>query len=155
MHSNAVSDCPGCLAKINQYADPPFHPRLAAFLVDLRHTTPDAHVAVAGRDYDDQMEAYTKGLSRARFGESAHNYNLAFDLFRLDENGKACFEEAWYRKVLPVALKAFPDLEWSGEWKDFHEYDHVEVRGWKKLTESLDGPYGQVSGGPIIMPTES
>lgn len=138
MHVNAPI-CPGCEKVINKY--PGFDPRLYKWYQDFRTSHPDGHVSWAGRGKVDQELFFNKGMSRAHWKQSAHNYNMALDWFRLGIAG-ADFSTDWFRTVLGPAVLAEEWLVWYGKpGSKFYEFPHVEIKDWskdpnKKLVES-------------------
>lgn len=133
MHKN-VEHCEGCEKVLNKY--PGFHPPLREWLRLLRTAYLDAHVSWAGRGREDQELFFRKGLSKAHFGQSSHNYNAALDFFQLTPTG-AYFGTEWYKRVL--GARVVPEVRWYGviEGKgDFLEYGHVEWREWKKALQA-------------------
>jgi peptidoglycan L-alanyl-D-glutamate endopeptidase CwlK len=80
-----------------------------------------------------------KKVTNAKFGQSAHNYGLAIDVFVLEKDvdtGKevAVWTPAVYAKLWNAAVLAGLDkkgLVWAGSWKTFKEYVHFEQAGWK------------------------
>ena len=69
--------------------------------------------------------------SRARYGESAHNWNAALDTFIM-EPGKDLYDREWYEKHFAPEVPDF--LRWYGApGSKFYERPHIEVRDWEKL----------------------
>lgn len=126
--------CPRC-AKI-LHAFPGFEPSLEQWFLDFQKSFPEAHVSSAGRGKEEQEKAFKTGRSKARWGESPHNFNLALDIFRLTLNG-AQFDAVWYRDVLAPAVAKNPSLTWGGNWKRFRDMPHVEITNWKDLVKQL------------------
>lgn len=94
-----------------------------------------------GRGKADQEAAFLRHASRAHYGQSAHNYNVALDIFRLLPDGTTDFSESWYEDVIPSELEAHNecddrtfDIYWYGEpGCSFPELPHVEVSDWKTM----------------------
>lgn len=125
MHVNAAQ-CPACNDKLKQV-----HPDLVRWVSILRSTHPDAHVSCGYRGQADQEADFAKGVSRAHFGQSAHNCTpaMAVDLFRLTQSGGASFDAPWYKEVVaPIARGA--GLVWGGDWKSIKDMPHVELPGF-------------------------
>ena len=134
MHINQPNNCPKCSEILNRY--PGLHKPLLDWFLDFRRRVPEAHVSWAGRGKADQELFFSKGLSRAHYGQSAHNYNAAIDVFRLIQT-QASFESPWYRSVVGPEVKQHPELCWYGEpGISFYELPHVEWRAWRALKEA-------------------
>jgi hypothetical protein len=132
IHINCDGMCPQCENIINKYKD--FNIELYNWFKDLRSKHKDAHVAYAGRGKADQEHFFQKGTSKARYGESPHNYNLALDIFQLTQNG-ARFDVAWYKDtIIPEALKT-GFIQPGGLWKTFKDWPHFEHKDWKQLVK--------------------
>ena len=98
---------------------------------------PDAHVSCSYRPEADQNRAFALGHSKAKFGESPHNFkpSWAIDYFRLTQAGGASFDRPWYIATLMPAVKA-AGLVSGGDFKSFKDYPHVEVRDWRGRMKS-------------------
>ena len=129
-HSNDPVDCYKCEEIFGIY--PGFHAGLKAWFQKVHSKFPDAHISCAGRGRIEQEAAYARGASQAHWGKSAHNYNMAIDLFRLDETveGHYSLSRKWFEEV----FAAFPlgdEFYWLGtEGSKFPEIPHVQVMGW-------------------------
>lgn len=63
-------------------------------------------------------------VTKARAGQSAHNYGMAVDLCDINlELKKAEIEKT---------LLGNPAIEWGGHWKNFPDPPHFQIRNWKK-----------------------
>lgn len=113
-------------------AYPNFHPALEKWFEASQLKNPQIHTSCAGRGMRDQELVVNAGHSDAVWGKSAHNYNLALDLFQLNENGEARFEPSWYIQVIEPLLTS--NLLWYGNERSYLEYPHVEIRNWRNLT---------------------
>jgi hypothetical protein len=121
--------CQKCHAIIDRY--PGFHAGLRAWFEELQAKNPEAHVACAGRGQDDQEMLFHRKATRAHFGQSAHNYNAALDLFEMGgETVKDIYEIKWFKRVIGPNVPEW--MEWYGKpGSKFWELPHVEVRDWK------------------------
>lgn len=126
--------CPKCHEIIHRYSG--FHEELLAWFMDLQERHPEAHVSCAGRGEIEQEGHYQVGRSKAHFGESAHNYNCALDLFEMWGNPKHIYENEWFQAVIRPEIEKHQWLNWYGS-KDakFKELPHVEVRNWRELRD--------------------
>lgn len=125
--------CDKCLLIINTY--PTFHVPLREWFFDLQTRVPDAHVAYAGRGKADQEAFFKQGTSKAHYGESPHNYNLAMDLFQLTNIG-ARFDMNWYQTVINPEVKKPGFLTHGLDWPKFKDAPHVEVAIWREMIKN-------------------
>lgn len=103
------------------------------------------------RDVDCQNALYEQGrtkpghiVTKAKGGESFHNYRLAFDAVPI-VNGKPLwqvFDTAGkmlpqWKEVADIAAEC--GLEWAGNWKSFKEYDHFQYTGGLTLAQLKEG----------------
>lgn len=97
-----------------------------------------AHISQAGRGRIEQEALFLQGRSRAHWGESAHNYNMAIDVFRLMPGG-GLYDVPWFREVIyPYVLNSnsSEDVQilWYGRrGAPYFELPHFEIEGWKML----------------------
>jgi hypothetical protein len=151
-HVNAAN-CDKCEEIFNKY--PGFHVGLRAWLLALRKKDATAHISCAGRGKIDQEACVVAGTSKAHFGRSAHNFNLAIDIFRLthisgDSQALAVnYDRSWFRDVVGTAVfkhNSEPDshylginmphfqLSWYGAPNaKFFELPHIEIMNWTEL----------------------
>lgn len=86
------------------------------------------------RTSDEQNRLYIKGVSKARAGQSPHNYGLAVDIVHCTK--------AWdlSRKQWDllghigkeVAAQLGVKIVWGGDW-DFYDPAHWELRNWRDI----------------------
>lgn len=120
--------CPGCLSIFNRYED--FYLPLEDWFFALQKEHPEFHISCAGRGRADQEAMKMRKASRASYGESAHNYNAAIDLF-LNVKGDIFNERTFKEQMAP---KLLPWLEWYGKPDAvFRELPHVELKDWRGL----------------------
>lgn len=127
--------CDKCKEIFEKYAN--FNPKVRSWFVMFQAKHPEAHISCAGRGSADQAAAKAAGASRASFGESAHNWNAAIDLFVLLP-GKDLYDKTWFKEVVAPEVPFF--LNWYGTpGSSFYELPHIELRDWRKLkvTEML------------------
>lgn len=123
---------------------PGFHPGLQQWFKAFQKKNSDGHISCAGRGSVDQEAAFTAGTSKAHWGQSSHNYNLALDIFRLTLNG-ASWDRPWFRDRVGTAVfshNATPDKQFTIDWygkpgAKFPELPHCEVENWKGLQWKL------------------
>lgn len=131
---NHVSNgqCLKCLTIMNLYDG--IHEDLKSWFVMMQARHPEIHVSEAGRGEERQRVLYLEGKSRARWSESAHNYNCAIDVFCLFDDGRDIYNKVWFHEVLAPEIPNF--LTWYGApGAKFPELPHIEVKDWKKLVE--------------------
>lgn len=132
-HTNSLgAKCLKCVEIIGRY--PGFDKRLESWFWALQARYPSAHVSSAGRGSIEQEAFYIRGASKAKFGESAHNWGAALDLFELDGDIKNIYEEKWFNEVVGENIP--PYLSWYGEPdSEFYELPHVQIKNWRSLRD--------------------
>jgi hypothetical protein len=125
-------NCAKCDELFNKY--PSFFKPLRDWFKALQAKHPEAHISCAGRGKKEQEEAYDNRRSRAHWGESAHNYNAALDLFEMQGKREDIYELAWFNSIVSPNI---PDsLNWYGRPDSrFFELPHVEVKNWQSLAK--------------------
>ena len=122
----------GACAKCQEIFDkyPGFYLPLRWWFSLVQLNNPAFHCAEAGRGKIEQEILFAKGRSRARWGQSAHNANIAFDSFFLVD-GQYSLDRKLYESIEPE----IPDfISWYGSPRaSFPEVPHFECKGWKKL----------------------
>lgn len=103
----------------------------------------DFKVLDSMRGRDAQNRAYAAGRSKAKFGQSAHNYfpAIAVDLFPApyDWNNRQAFKDL-AEVAMRIAKKHDVPLRWGGDWnmdgnrttKDSWDMPHFELHPWRK-----------------------
>jgi len=89
------------------------------------------------RTWEEQDALYAKGrtkpgekVTKARGGESWHNFGLAVDLVEDGDPNKAGIQWSWANNLDYLKIGKFAEqcnLEWGGFWKSFKDYPHVEL----------------------------
>lgn len=131
IHINCDGPCPKCEEIFNKFPDK--NMELYNWFNQLRLKVKTAHIAYAGRGKEEQNYFYEKKTSKAKWGESPHNYNLAIDIFELTQTG-ARFDVSWYQSsIIPEAIKAGFDC--GGLWKSFKDWPHIEIKNWKQVVK--------------------
>lgn len=105
------------------------HLDLVKWFRDLKSRHPDAHVSNSFRDKEGQELAFTHGMTRLHFPDSAHNKqpSMALDIFQIDDAGKAVFDPVFCAKVNEESLSLGHQLKWGGQWKTLGDNDHFEM----------------------------
>lgn len=96
-----------------------------------------AHCVV--RSMAEQTQRFVEGHSKARAGESAHNFGFAIDLIhslRAWDLPRESWEDIGHIGK-EVAAQNGLKLVWGGDWKTLWDPAHWELQGWRDLV----GPY--------------
>ena len=123
---------------------PPAKQRAEAFIAAAKVKGIDLLVTSTYRDSDSQNALYAQGrttpgniVTRAKAGQSWHNWRCAFDVVPL-VNGKAIWDDQAMWKQVGEIGKAC-GLEWAGDWKTFKEYPHFQYTGGLTLAQLNQG----------------
>jgi hypothetical protein len=86
------------------------------------------------RDEQRQNMLHQKGFSKARYGESAHNFGLAVDIIH-GIQGWELDRVEW--SIIggigsEVARKKKLSIQWGGEWS-FYDPAHWELKNWREM----------------------
>lgn len=131
MHDNS-GNCPGCEKIFNRY--PGFNMRVKLWFKAVQASNPSAHISCAGRGQQDQEECVARGTSKARWGQSGHNFNCAIDIF-FQINGQLSYDRKLYEENIVPVLST--DIEWYGApGASFPELPHFELRSWRELAKA-------------------
>lgn len=126
-HQNS-GNCLSCAILFNRYAE--FYKPLKDWFFDLQTQFPDMHISCAGRGMVDQMALFQRGATKAKWGQSAHNFNAAIDIFQL-KKGQAAWDLAWFDTVVGPHLPA--DITWYGRLDaPYFELPHCEWTPWSQ-----------------------
>lgn len=128
------------------------HPHLQAIANEAIKEI-DFKVLDSTRGRADQERAFAGGKSKARFGQSAHNYvpAIAFDLFPApyDWNNRQSFTDL-SEVIMKIAKEKGIPLRWGGDWNmdgdktksDAWDMPHYELhpwRDWAKKSKLYEG----------------
>lgn len=97
-----------------------------------------AHCVV--RSHAEQERLFAEKRTKARGGESAHNYGMAIDLIH-GVKGWDLSEKAWAlvgHIGLEIATLNSIKLVWGGDWA-FYDPAHFELKDWKALAAGAPG----------------
>jgi hypothetical protein len=123
--------CEHCHELIDKY--PGIDPKLLSWFEFFQTHHPEAHISCAGRGAKDQELCRLNKTSKARWGESAHNYNCAMDFF-VELPNLYIYDKHWFETVLAPNLPDF--LVWYGlKGSRYFELAHVERVDWKDMRE--------------------
>jgi peptidoglycan L-alanyl-D-glutamate endopeptidase CwlK len=145
----AVDDFEGAFAEIALRLGT-FHPRTEAALHTLHPKVQElmrltltkigeaginARVISGTRTYAEQNKLFRQGrfgnpgniVTKARGGQSNHNFGLACDIGIFSDAGAYLPESPLYAKAGKVATVAgIENLEWGGNWKSFQDKPHYQ-----------------------------
>jgi hypothetical protein len=116
----------------------------------------DVLVVCGLRTYAEQTKLYAQGrtapgsiVTKAKAGQSYHNFGLAFD-FAVVKGGRAVWDETHpdWRRFVAICKDA--GFAWGGDWRTFKDYPHLQVpdaptladlrrsfpRGWQGTAET-------------------
>lgn len=95
----------------------------------------DVKVICGTRSYAEQDALYKKRprVTKARGGQSWHNFGLAFDFGIFSLDGKEYVEESPMYAVLGKLARQVEKAEWGGDWEDFKDEPHVQLRKYRTL----------------------
>lgn len=104
------------------------------------------HVIITStlRDFESQNELYAQGrtkpgkiVTKAKGGESFHNFGVAFDFCPIVNGKPAWTDIALFNKCGEIGEGV--GLEWAGRWKSFKELAHFQFTGGLTLKDFQEG----------------
>lgn len=125
--------CLKCHEIFSKYAD--INLTIFDWFCDFQKLHPEVHVSEAGRGKIQQNYLFEKKATKAQFGQSAHNYNCAVDIFVLIKGANSIYPREWFYNILWPNI---PDsLVWYGiPGSRFFELPHIELKGWRELARA-------------------
>lgn len=130
-HTNN-GNCEKCDQIFDKYAG--FNIELRKWFKEFQKEHPEAHISCAGRGEKDQNDLFIAGRTRAKFGQSAHNYGAAIDVFCVMEHSDSIYDLHWFKTVLSPEIPEW--LNWYGRpHAPFPELPHIEIANWKDLAK--------------------
>ena len=104
----------------------------------------DLLVTSTYRDNESQDALYAQGrttpgkiVTKAKAGQSFHNYRCAIDVVPL-LNGKPVWNDTMlWSQIGGLGVQA--GLEWAGNWTTFKEYPHFQYTGGKTIKQLQAG----------------
>lgn len=86
------------------------------------------------RTYSEQDEIYSRGSSKAKGGQSNHNFAIAMDVAIFENGNYLSKGSEWqYKTYGNIAKKQ--GLMWGGDWKSFFDPAHVEFKHNKTMKQ--------------------
>jgi hypothetical protein len=115
-----------------QKLHPELRPLAAKFVNDVeKRLGKRLRITDGLRTFAEQDKLYAQGrttsgniVTRARGGESYHNYGLAFDSY-FTVDGNVTFKKAITPEVAQIGKEL--GLEWGGDWQSFRDYPHFQL----------------------------
>lgn len=100
----------------------------------------DVKIICGTRSYAEQDALYKRRprVTRARGGQSWHNFGLAFDFGIFSLDGKEYVEESPLYAVLGKLARQVQNAEWGGDWNDFKDEPHVQLRKYRTLAAARE-----------------
>lgn len=92
-----------------------------------------AHCVMRGQD--EQTRAYVSGASRAKWGESPHNFGFAVDIIhgiRAWSIPRMAWEVVGHSGKEVSVAKGIP-IVWGGDWAKLWDPAHWELKNWREL----------------------
>ena len=121
--------CLACQRILNKYPD--FDSDLRSWFMDLQYRFPDVHTSCGGRGRIEQEILFSRGASKAHYGQSSHNYNMALDLWQLKDKVYTLDQDYFNKVMKDYDAKKF---EWYGSSNAvFYELPHIEIRAFRGL----------------------
>ena len=123
---------------------PPVKQRAESFIAAAKAKGIDLLVTSTYRDSESQDALYAQGrtapgaiVTRAKAGQSWHNWRCALDVVPL-VNGKAIWDDqAMWKQVGEIGKSC--GLEWAGDWVTFKEFPHFQYTGGMTLAQLQQG----------------
>ena len=118
------------------------HIDLITLATALEGRFPGLQITCSVRGELDQNKAYNSGNSKARFGQSPHNFkqSLALD-FVFITDGKPDWTVTKYLEMIKVskeiAARYKLNLTYGGEFKSLKDYPHIELTNWKTISKTI------------------
>lgn len=129
VHSND-GKCSGCRAMFEKY--PNFYTPLQLWFQELQEAIPTAHISEAWRDRIGQDVLWQRRATKAKFGQSSHNWGAGIDIF-CNQKGNI-YPMDWFTNEIKPRV---PDwIIWYGSPDaKFYELPHFEVKDWERLAK--------------------
>jgi RHS repeat-associated protein len=97
------------------------------------------------RTFEEQDALYAQGrttpgsiVTKAKGGQSNHNYGLAFDIVGITSKGKATYNLSDNEWGMLSQMAHATGLKWGGNWKTFKDKPHFEHDAGKSVRQLLN-----------------
>lgn len=125
------------------------HPKVAAMAIQhidqCKVAGIDIIITSTFRDAESQNALYAQGrtkpgkiVTRAKAGQSMHNYRLAYDVVPL-RNGKPVWTASDSIWLDVGRIGKVCGLDWAGDWKSFKEFPHFQFTGGLTMKQLQEG----------------
>lgn len=86
-----------------------------------------------------QEEAFKNGNSKAKFGQSPHNYRPSLAIDVIPQPFKGWNDFAGFNRILNEFLKVSKEknieITLGRDFKTIKDYPHIELKNWQKMTK--------------------
>jgi peptidoglycan L-alanyl-D-glutamate endopeptidase CwlK len=124
------------------------HPKVAEmcrqFIAKCDEQGIDILITSTYRDVESQNELYAQGrtkpgkiVTKAKGGQSFHNWRVAFDFVPLHYGKPAWNDTALFTRCGEIGESV--GLEWAGRWVRFKELAHFQYTGGLRLVDFQNG----------------
>lgn len=128
---------------------PPAQRTARQFMQAASHLPQKVRILSGSRTYGEQDALYAIGrtveknrspVTKAKGGQSNHNFGIAWDVGIFEANGRymdgshAADEQA-YSSLAALAKTRVPGLEWGGDWASFKDRPHYQMATGKSAPE--------------------
>lgn len=109
---------------------------------ELYPKEPQPFITCTYRSNEEQNELYAKGrsvkgsiITNAKAGQSPHNFNpsFAFDIAFIKVDKTVTWENKYFVKFANCIKEVSEVTDWGGDWHNFKDAPHFELRNWKNL----------------------
>ena len=118
--------------------------RAERFIAACKAAGIDLLITSTYRDNESQDALYAQGrtapgkiVTKAKGGQSFHNYRCAFDVVPLVHGKPVWDDEALWVRIGQLGKQI--GLEWAGDWVTFKETAHFQYTGGKSLKQLQAG----------------
>ncbi len=93
------------------------------------------------RGKSDQEKAFKSGNSKAKFGQSPHNYMPALAIDVIPKPFKGWNDYDGFNRVLEEFIKVSKEknieITLGRDFKTIKDYPHIELKNWKSIAKTL------------------
>lgn len=109
----------------------------------------DVEMTDAWRGQTEQEKVLAAGNSKANWGQSAHNYAVAFDVAPIIGGKLSWPNDAALWAKIGAAGKSV-GLDWGGDFTTITDYPHFQLHGW--YTDAKAGKLALLPQAPATLP---
>lgn len=109
---------------------------LRLWFEQLQEENNDIHIAYGYRNKKEQDQFFRDGKSKAKYGQSPHNYVpcMALDIFFLTQDGKYSLD---VNRLKAIANDLPSRITWGGNFHGLVDMPHFEITAWKSLVKNF------------------